>query len=264
MSSDFLSQILDSTRQRVEAAKRVVSVEEMKDRALERPAALSLAQVLRAFRIRVIAEIKRASPSKGPLRPDLDAAALSWAYHENGAAAISVVTEETRFGGSLDDLRAAKKGLKGRITPLLRKDFIIDPYQVYESLASGADAILLIVAALEGDKLAELLSLGWDFGMRSLVEVHDEADVERAVAVRAGIVGINNRDLRTFEVDINTTARLRPLIPPDRVVVSESGIRTREDLAMLWSKKVNAGLVGESLVTAPDPGAALKELTRAD
>lgn len=260
MSDDFVSRILASTRERVEEAKKRVSLEEMKDRALERPAALSLAQVLRWFHIRVIAEIKRVSPSKGPLRPDLDPASLAWTYYQNGASAISVLTEPTHFGGSLDDLLAAKKGLKGKLVPLLRKDFIIDPYQVYESRANAADAILLIVAILDDQKLSELLNLSYDLGMRSLVEVHDEKDVERAVAIRAGIVGINNRDLKTFKVDINTTARLRSLIPPDRIVVSESGIRTREDMDALWTRKVNAVLIGESLVTAPDPGAVLKEL----
>ncbi len=261
MSEDFLSRILASKREEVEAAKSRVSVEEMKDRAFDRPAALSLAQVLRWFHIRVIAEIKRSSPSKGPLRPDLDSASLAWSYYENGASAISVITESSHFGGSLDDLVAAKKGLRGKIIPLLRKDFIIDPYQVYESRAYGADAILLIVAALDTERLAELLNLGYDLGMRSLVEIHNEEDAEKAVAVRAGIVGINNRDLKTFKVDINTTTRLRPLIPPDKIVVSESGIRTREDLQNLWSLKVNAALIGESLVRAADPGAALKELT---
>lgn len=260
MGNDFLSRILDSTRDRVEAARSQVSIEEMKDRALDRSAALSLAQVLRWFHIRVLAEIKRASPSRGPLRPDLDPASMAWSYYENGASAISVVTESSHFGGSLDDLVAAKKGLKGKIIPLLRKDFIIDPYQVYESRAFGADAILLIVAVLDDARLFELLNLSYDLGMRCLVEIHDEKEAERAVAVRAGIVGINNRDLKTFEVDINTTARLRPLIPPDRIVISESGIRTREDLEKLWSMKVNAALIGESLVKAPDPGAALKEL----
>lgn len=260
MRDDFLSGILASTRERVDEARSRVSLEEMKERALDRSAALSLAQVLRWFHIRVIAEIKRASPSRGPLRPDLDPGSLAWSYYENGASAISVITENSRFGGSLDDLLAAKKGLKGKIIPLLRKDFIIDPYQVYESRAFGADAILLIASVLDGTKLSELLNLSYDLGMRCLVEVHDEKDAERAVAVRAGIVGINNRDLRTFEVDMNTTARLRPMIPPDRIVVSESGIRTREDLEKLWSMKVNAALIGESLVKAPDPGAALKGL----
>ncbi|MDO8692182.1 MAG: indole-3-glycerol phosphate synthase TrpC [Dehalococcoidia bacterium] len=264
MNNDFLSGIVARTIEEVAAAKTKVSIEEMKARALDLAAPLSLAQVLRGFRIKVIAEIKRASPSRGPLRPDLDPAALAWSYVENGAAAISVLTETSSFGGSLEDLRAAKKGLKGRLVPLLRKDFIIDPYQVYQTRAFGADAMLLIAAILEGEKLAELLHLSYDLGMRCLVEVHNEVEAERAATLRAGIVGINNRDLRTFEVDINTTARLRKLIPPDRIVVSESGIRTREDLQKLSGWKVQAALVGESLVTAPDPGAALRELTRSE
>ncbi len=264
MNNDFLSRIIASTIEGVEAAKAKVPIEEMKARALDLPAPLSLAQVLRGFRIKVIAEIKRASPSKGPLSPALDATALAWSYVENGAAAISVVTESSSFGGSLEDLRAAKKGLKGRMVPLLRKDFIVDPWQVYQTRAYGADAMLLIAAILEGDRLGELLHLSYDLGMRCLVEVHNEVEAERAATLRAGIVGINNRDLRTFEVDINTTARLRPLIPPDRIVVSESGIRTREDLLKVAGWKVQAALIGESLITAPDPGAALKELTRSE
>ncbi len=260
MSDDFLPRILASTREVVEEAKSLVPLDEMKSRAMDQPAALSLAQVLRGFRIRLIAEIKRASPSKGPLRPDLDPASLAKAYAENGAAAISVITEPRHFGGSLEDLTGARKGLGGKLLPLLRKDFMLEPYQVYQARAFGADAVLLIAAILPGDRLAELLSLSYDLGMRCLVEVHDEAEAERAVASGAGIIGINNRDLQTFQVDINTTARLRRLIPPDRIVVSESGIRNREDLEKLWGWKVQAALVGEALVTAPDPGQALKEL----
>lgn len=260
MSGDFLSRIVASTREGFQASKSRVSIEEMKERALDQEAALSLAQVLRWFRIRVIAEIKRASPSRGALRPDLDPASLAWTYYQNGASAISVLTERPHFQGSLDDLVAAKKGLRGHITPLLRKDFILDPYQVYEARAYGADAVLLIVAILDDTQLRDLLSLSYDLGMRCLVEVHNESETKRAVASGAGIIGINNRDLKTFNVDINTTARLRPLIPPDRIVVSESGIRTRDDLKMLDQWNVQAVLVGEALVTAPDPGQALKDL----
>ena len=260
MTGDFLSRIVASTLEEVQAAKSLVPPEEMKARALDQPAALSLAQVLRGFRTRIIAEIKRASPAKGPLRPNLDPAALARAYVENGASAISVITEPRHFGGGLEDLPAARKGLGGRLVPLLRKDFVLDPYQVYQARAFGADAVLLMASILEDGRLAELLALSYDLGMRCLVEVHDEAEAERAVASGAGIIGINNRDLKTFEVDISTTARLRRLIPPDRIVVSESGIRTREDLEKLWGWKVQAALIGEALVTAPDPGAALKEL----
>lgn len=260
MSGDFLSRILASTREEVEAARSRVSLEEMKSRALDQPAALSLAQVLQGPRIRIIAEIKRASPSKGSLCPGLDAASLARSYAENGAAAISVLTEPRHFGGSLEDLAAARKGLGGRPVPLLRKDFILDPYQVYQARAFGADAVLLIAAILEGQRLAELLALSHELGMECLVEAHDEAEAQEAVTTGAGIIGINNRDLKTFEVDLNTTARLRPLIPPGRIVISESGIRSRQDLEMLAQWKVQAALVGEALVTAPDPGAALKEL----
>ncbi|MDP2952262.1 MAG: indole-3-glycerol phosphate synthase TrpC, partial [Chloroflexota bacterium] len=173
MSGNFLDRIVSSTLEEIEAARSAVPLEEMKARAFDREAALSLAQVLRWFRIRLIGEIKRASPSKGTLRANLDPASLAWTYAENGASAISVVTEPRHFGGSLEDLVAARKGLKGRIVPLLRKDFIIDPYQVYQARATGADAILLIVAVLDDRKLSELLALSYDLGMRCLVEVHN-------------------------------------------------------------------------------------------
>jgi indole-3-glycerol phosphate synthase len=207
--------------------------------------------------VRLIGEVKRASPSKGPLRPDLDAAALAAEYEANGAAAVSVLTDQRFFGGSLDDLRAAQQATG---LPVLRKDFVLDPYQVYETRAVGADALLLIVAALDDETLLQLHSLARVLGMAALVEVHDEAELRRALAIRPAIVGVNNRDLRTFAVDLSMTARLRPLVPGEIVFVSESGIQTRADVQRLAALDVDAMLVGEALMRARDPGRRVREL----
>jgi indole-3-glycerol phosphate synthase len=207
--------------------------------------------------IRLVAEIKRASPSKGSLCPDLDAVALAGRFEANGAAAISVLTDQRFFGGSLHDLRAVRQRVA---LPVLRKDFILDPYQVYEARAAGADAILLIAAALDDGQLERLQRLARGLGMAALVEVHDEAELERARAIGPSLVGVNSRDLRTFRVDLETAARLRPLVPADVVVVAESGVRTRADVGRLAAAGVDAILVGEALVRAPDVGRKVKEL----
>jgi indole-3-glycerol phosphate synthase len=209
--------------------------------------------------VRLIAEVKRASPSRGLLRPDFDPVALAQTYAAGGAAAISVLTEANYFQGSLDHLTMIRAAVT---LPLLRKDFIFDPYQVYESRAHCADALLLIVAILSREQLGELLSLSHGLGLSCLVEVHCQSEVESAVASGARIIGINNRDLATFEVDIDTTRRLRSLIPRDRIVVSESGISGQKDVQKLQAWSVNAMLIGEALVTAADVPAKLKELTR--
>ena len=218
------------------------------------------ASALRGDGIRLIAEVKKASPSKGLICPDLDPVELARTYAQSGAAAISVLTEERYFQGSLEHLSAISQELEGRKIPLLRKDFIFDPYQVHESRAYGADALLLIVAILSDQQLTGLLSLSHRLGMQCLVEVHDEADVERALLSGAEIIGINNRDLTTFTVDLATTKRLRPLVPPDRIVVSESGIRDRGHVQMLREWGVDAILVGEALVTASDVAKKMREL----
>ena len=171
-----------------------------------------------------------------------------------------MLTEPKYFLGSLDYLRDIKKALADNPLPLLRKDFIIDPYQVYEARAYGADCVLLIVAILSPEKLAELLQLSRQLGMMNLVEVHNNAEAEIAVNSGAGIIGINNRDLSTFNVDLKTTLKLRSLIPPDRLVVSESGIKNRKDMEKLQEWRVNAALIGEALMTAPDIAAKMKEL----
>jgi indole-3-glycerol phosphate synthase len=197
--------------------------------------------------IALIAEIKRASPSKGALAAEVDPAELARRYADAGAEAISVLTERHRFLGSLDDLRAVGRSVD---RPLLRKDFLFDPYHLYQARAAGAAAALLIVAMLEQSALADLIALAGRLGLTPLVEVHHEQEVERALAAGAPVIGINNRDLRTFEVDLAVTERLRRLVPPDRTVVGESGVFSRADVARLSAAGVQAILVGEALMRA--------------
>jgi indole-3-glycerol phosphate synthase len=205
----------------------------------------------------VIAEFKRRSPSAGPLRAGADVGEIAAAYERGGAAAMSVLTDEPHFGGSLVDLREARAACA---LPLLRKDFILDPYQLYEARAAGADAVLLIVAALAPETLAELHELVRELGMDALVEVHDGAELEVALAVGADLIGINNRDLRDFSVDVRRTFQLLARIPPGVAVVSESGIASSEQLRELHEQGVHGVLVGESLMRAPDPALALRAL----
>lgn len=206
---------------------------------------------------RVIAEVKKASPSKGVIREDFDPVAIACAYEANGAAAVSVLTDERYFMGSLEYLKAIRAEVA---LPLLRKDFIIDEYQVYEARAAGADAVLLIVAALELEALRELITLASSLGLAPLVEVHGEAEVETALNAGARIIGVNNRDLNTFRTDISTTERLAPMLPEGSVLVTESGINTPADIARLKKAGADAFLIGEALVREPDPGARLREL----
>jgi indole-3-glycerol phosphate synthase len=240
--------------------KKRVSLAEMIQMALAQSSALDFAAALRDEKVRIIAEVKKASPSRGIIRPDFNPVAVAETYAANGAAAISVLTEPKYFQGNLAYLQDIKKALAARPLPLLRKDFIFDPYQIYEARAYGADCVLLIVAILSPQKLAELLQLSRQLGMMNLVEVHNAAEVETAVKSGAGIIGINNRDLFTFKVDLKTTSKLRPLIPPDRLVVSESGIKSRNDIAKLEQWGVNAALIGEALMSAPDIAEKMKEL----
>jgi indole-3-glycerol phosphate synthase len=218
--------------------------------------------------VALIAEIKRASPSKGVLCPDFDPVLLAATYAANGAAAISVLTDEPFFQGSLASLMHIRQRLASPLTgadqpppvPLLRKDFIIHPYQIYEARAAGADALLLITAILSDADLAELLSLTRALRMVALIEVHGEEDLERVLPLAPRLVGVNNRDLRDFSVNLNTCLRLRPSIPSDICLVAESGIHARADVARLAAASVDAMLVGEALVTAPDVGAKVREL----
>ena len=243
-----------------------VPLSELWARCQERPPAHSLSAALKGGPLRLMAEVKRASPSRGLLRGDLDAAATARLYRDNGATAISVLTEERHFQGSLDDLSQVVAALDADAAagaprpPVVRKDFLFDPYQLYEARAAGADAVLLIVAILSDGQLKEYLHLVSTLGMEALVEVHDEREVDRALADGARLIGINNRDLSTFAVDLRTTERLRGLIPPDCVVVSESGIASATEASQVRAWGADAILVGEAIVTAQDMAAKVREL----
>ena len=253
----MLDKIIAQKREEVEQIKKVATITYLQERIARQKPPLDLAPALKGDHIRLIAEVKQASPSRGMLSPNLNPIELAQSYAEGGAAAISVLTEANYFMGSIEHLAAIKEvvGL-----PLLRKDFIFDSYQVYESRAYGADALLLIVAILSQEQLKEFVSLSHSLGLRCLVEVHNKGEVERAVLSEAEIIGINNRDLNTFAVDITTTRRLRPLIPKERIVVSESGIKSKRAIEKLGKWGVDAVLVGEALVTAGDVRAKMKEL----
>jgi indole-3-glycerol phosphate synthase len=223
------------------------------------PAVRDFVGALRAKRPAVIAEIKRASPSKGLLRNDFDPAAIAKSYAGGGAACMSVLTDKEFFQGAPEHLAAARAACT---LPVLRKDFLIDPYQVYESRALGADCVLLIAACLKDREMRELEKLAQGVGMAVLVEVHDAAELERALALETPLLGINNRNLRTFETRLETTLELLPRIPADRLVITESGILSRTDVARMRSHGVQAFLVGEAFMRADDPGAALADLFR--
>ena len=254
----FLDKIVAEKREELKQRQETVPLPELRTAIMERPSPLNLAAALSGDSLRLIAEVKRASPSRGMIRANLDPVKLASTYAQCGAAAISVLTESRYFGGSREDLEAIKHTLPD--IPLLRKDFILEPYQIFESCAWGADAVLLIVAILDDFELGELLSLSHALGMQCLVEVHNQNELERALAHNIKIIGINNRDLDTMKVDINVTRQLRPPIPRGRIVVSESGIKGRDDVQKLKDWKVNAILVGEVLVTAEDVAAKIKEL----
>jgi len=253
----MLGRIIARKREQVERRKKALPLACLEERIAQQKPALDFALALRGGLVRLIAEVKQASPSRGILRPNLEPTELAKTYAEGGAAAVSVLTETDYFRGSIDHLASIREAIE---LPLLRKDFIFDPYQVCESRAYGADALLLIVAILDQEQLEELLLMGHKLGLSCLVEVHNECDVERALLSGAEIIGINNRDLNTFAVDIETTHRLLPLIPGEKVVVSESGIRNRSDMEKLGEWGVNAILAGEALVTASDVLAKVREL----
>jgi len=253
----FLSDALASTRATVAARIAQMPLEQVRRDAAAQPPALDFRGALSGPEVALIAEIKRASPSAGPIAPGLDAGAQAEAYYRGGAAAVSVLTEGPHFAGSVEDLLAARRACP---LPLLRKDFIIDPYQVWEARAARADAVLLIVAALDQSRLVEMMDVVELAGMAALVETHEEEEVRRAVMAGARVIGVNARDLSSLSVDMGRMARLRQLIPAGRVVVAESGVRSREDVQALESVGVDAVLVGESLVRAADPAAKVAEL----
>lgn len=259
---NLLSEIVSRKQQQVEAAKQNVSVLQLRDQARN----VRRSGRNHAFRsclssrgqINIIAEFKRRSPSKGVIRKDADPIDISRAYVSGGARAISVLTEEHYFDGSLEDLRAVRNAVE---VPLLRKDFIFDEYQVFEAAVTGADAVLLIVAALDHSQLASLRVLIEDeLGMDALVEVHDELELQTATTCGASLIGVNNRDLRTFEVSLETSLRLIDQTPSDSILVSESGLKTRKDLEHLHRAGYRGFLIGETLMRADSPGAALAGL----
>ncbi len=259
--SDILERIIAVKRREIATAQaaipRAVLERGIVGMAPARDFIGALRSRIAAGRPAVIAEIKQASPSRGVLRADFDPAAIARSYAAHGAACLSVLTDVEFFQGSADYLKAARAACE---LPVLRKDFMIDPYQVTEARAMGADCILLIVAALDDGQLSELEQAAIDAGLAVLVEVHDAAEFERARALRSPLLGINNRNLRTFDTTLDTTLALLDRIPPGKVVITESGIFTPEDVKRMRDRGVNAFLVGEAFMRAPDPGAELKRV----
>jgi indole-3-glycerol phosphate synthase len=248
----LVAEAVSETKQR----RAVVSRSEVERRAASY-SPLDFAAVLRASGLAVIAEVKQRTPSMGVLTEDYRPASLAASYDRGGAAAISVLTHAAGFGGSIDDLDAVRAATR---LPILRKDFITDPYQIVEARAHGADAVLLIVAALNGVELADLLTVATRHGVAALIEVHDEEEARVALKAGAEIIGVNHRDLRTFEVDLTLTERLRPLIPREVVLVAESGIKGRADARRMREAGADAILAGEVLMRATDPAAVISEL----
>ena len=259
--SDILNKILAVKREEVAAARALVSDSAVRERAAAEAPARGFVAAIRAKiaagQPAVISEIKKASPSKGVIRADFRPADIAASYEKAGAACLSVLTDKQFFQGAPEYLQAARAACS---LPALRKDFLVDPYQVFEARAMGADAILLIVSALSLAEMQEMESIAESLGLGVLVEVHDGAELDVALQLRTPLVGINNRNLRTFEVSLQNTFDLLPRIPADRIVVTESGILTPADVAVMREHKVNAFLVGEAFMRADDPGAGLASL----
>ena len=254
-----LARILAYKREEVEARKRLRPWGQIEDEAFLQTPPRDFFKAIASTNDRpaLIAEIKKASPSRGLIREDFDATVLARAYEEGGAACLSVLTDAPSFQGADEYLAAARNAVA---LPVLRKDFIVDTWQVFESRALGADAILIIMAAVGDDAAADIFDAATECEMASLVEVHDEAELERAVALGASLIGVNNRSLSTFETDLAVTERLAPRIPSDRLIVSESGISTPHDIGRLKAVGVRAFLVGESLMRQPDIATATRAL----
>ena len=256
----ILDRIVKTKRAEIAAARESVSAQALEERCRSAPAVRDFVAALRAKSPAVIAEIKKASPSRGVLRADYRPADIARSYQAGGAACLSVLTDREFFQGSSEDLRAARAACA---LPVLRKDFVIDPYQVLESRAMGADCILLIAACLSRAQMAELEGAARSLGMAVLVEVHDAAELEAALTLATPLIGVNNRDLRTFATRLETTLELLPRLPAGRLLVTESGILSVADVQRLRSAGVGAFLVGEAFMRAADPGAALLELFHA-
>ncbi|KGM55096.1 indole-3-glycerol-phosphate synthase [Lysobacter daejeonensis GH1-9] len=260
--SDILNRILARKAEEIEQRSRVRPLEELRARAQQQqPAARGFVRAIQhkldAGDAAVIAEVKKASPSKGLIRKDFNPAAIARSYEAGGAACLSVLTDVDFFQGSNAYLTEARAACA---LPVIRKDFIIDPYQVYEARMIGADAILLIVAALEDGPMIEMANLAHELGMDVLVEVHDIDELERALQTDCQLIGVNNRNLRTFEVSLDTSLELKAAMPADRIMVTESGIGSREDVARMRGAGIHTFLVGESFMRQPDPGAALQSM----
>jgi len=263
--SDILNKIVAVKREEIAAAQKRMPLAAMRadaeSRVLTRDFEGALRRKIAAGRSAVIAEIKKASPSKGVLRADFIPADIAQSYAEGdgktNAACLSVLTDRQFFQGQVDYLKQARASCD---LPVLRKDFMVDPYQIYESRAMGADCILLIAACLDDARMAELEAIARSLDMAVLVEVHDQVELERALKLKTPLVGINNRNLRTFDVSLDTTLTMLKDVPADRLVVTESGIATRDDVAKMRAAGVHAFLVGEAFMRADDPGRALAEL----
>ncbi|MGE3912333.1 MAG: indole-3-glycerol phosphate synthase TrpC [Chloroflexota bacterium] len=256
----ILDEILANKRQEVAARKAAVPQTEVAARAVAATPARDFLGALRRPGVSIISEIKRQSPAKGALRLDMDAPTMAATYAAAGASCISVLTDEKYFKGSDADLVAVRERVS---VPVLRKDFVVDPYQVYEARSIGADCVLLIVLALTAAEITEMAALAKSLGMAALVEVHSEEELQVALDCGSELIGINNRDLTRMVTDVATTRKLRPLVPAGVTLVSESGIRTADDIAMLRDLGVDAALIGESLVTAPDAGDLLRSFLAA-
>jgi len=259
--TDILNRILARKAEEVAERRSRLPLAELAARIPDLPDtrgfAAAIEAKINAGKPAVIAEVKKASPSKGVIRPDFDPAAIARSYEKAGAACLSVLTDSDFFQGSEDFLKEARAACK---LPVLRKDFIIDSYQVHEARAIGADCVLLIVAALDDDELLQLSMQAAEVDLDVLCEVHDEEELERALALPVPLIGVNNRNLRSFETSLDTSLRLQELMEYDRVLVAESGIRTPDDVARLREGGINAFLVGEAFMRAADPGAELKRL----
>jgi len=258
---DILLRILRRKSEEINARQKLVSLEEIVQRAQDapvtRPFFMAISAAIASGKSAVIAEIKKASPSKGVIRKDFDPAKIALSYAQGGASCLSVLTDVDFFQGSDDYLRQAKAACN---LPVLRKDFIIDPYQLYEARVIGADCILLIAAALNDVQMHELADIAGKLGLDVLVEVHNREELERAHVLRTPMIGINNRDLHTFETSLDTTIGLLHDVFPDRTIITESGIHKREDVMLMRKNGVNAFLVGEAFMAAEDPGKKLGEL----
>ena len=259
--SDILDKIVAVKHQEVAAAQKRKPLEQVRadaeSRVLTRDFVGALRAKIAAGLPAVIAEVKKASPSKGVLRAEFIPADIAQSYAEHGAACLSVLTDVQFFQGSVDYLKQARASCQ---LPVLRKDFMVDAYQIYESRAMGADAVLLIASCLDDAQMADFEAIARSLDMAVLVEVHDQAELERALRLKTPLMGINNRNLKTFEVSLDTTLALRTLVPADRILVTESGIQTRHDVLRMGAAGVNAFLVGEAFMRAPEPGEALAAL----